>query len=136
MSKEVLLKIHTVQMVPGQLPEVMELQTEGTLRKFPDHVEISYVESQMTGLEGVETCFAIYGEEKVVLTRRGEKLNNEMVFVLGENRLPLRRGLWCTAHYRLRQRNQTQSSRGRIPGGIHRGGGAHHHGYQQLHCFL
>ena len=53
MSKVVLLKIHTVQMVPGQLPEVMELQTEGTLREFPDHVELSYVESQLTGLEGV-----------------------------------------------------------------------------------
>jgi len=84
MQKEVLLKIHTVQMVPGQFPEVMELQTEGTLRQHDDHVEISYVESQMTGLEGVETTFSVYGQDKVVLTRRGEKLNNEMVFILGE----------------------------------------------------
>ena len=84
MQKDVLLKIHTVQLVPGQLPEVMELQTEGALRQFSDHVEISYIESQMTGLEGVETTFKIYGQDKVILTRHGEKLNNEMVFLLGE----------------------------------------------------
>ena len=83
-EQNVLLKLHTVQMVPGEKPEVMELQTEGLLREYPDRVEISYVETQLTGLEGVETTFAVYGKEKVVLSRHGEKLNNEMVFILGE----------------------------------------------------
>ncbi len=83
-QQPVLMKLHTVQMVPGERPEVMELQTQGVLRRLPDRVELSYVETRLTGLEGVETTFAVYGEEKVVLTRKGEKLNNEMVFVLGE----------------------------------------------------
>lgn len=83
-QQPVLMKLHTVQLVPGEKPEVMELQTQGTLRQFPDRVELSYVETRLTGLEGVETIFAVYGEEKVILTRRGDKLNNQMVFVLGE----------------------------------------------------
>ena len=84
MTETVLLKIHTVQKVPGEMPEVMELQTEGTLCRYDDRVEISYVETRITGLEGVHTIFAVYGEEKVVLIRDGEKMKNEMVFLLGQ----------------------------------------------------
>ena len=84
MTEPVLLKIHTVQKVPGEAPEVMELQTEGTLSRFDDRVEISYVETRITGLEGVHTTFAVYGREKVVLTRDGDKMKNEMVFLLGQ----------------------------------------------------
>ncbi len=83
-EQAVLLKIHTVQLVPGEAPEVMELQTEGVLRQLEDRVEISYVETQITGLEGVETTFAVYGTEKVILTREGDKLRNTMVFQLGQ----------------------------------------------------
>lgn len=82
--KKVLLSIRTVQIVPDQLPEIMELQTEGLLTQYSDRVELSYVESEMTGLEGVTTTFAVYGKDKVILTRHGEKLNNEMQFFLGE----------------------------------------------------
>ena len=84
MTEQVLLKIHTVQKVPGEPPEIMELQTEGTLQQYDDRVEISYLETRITGLEGVHTTFAIYGKEKVVLTRSGEKMKNEMVFQLGQ----------------------------------------------------
>lgn len=83
-ERKVLLKIRTVQMVPGDLPEIMELQSEGVLRKFSDRVEISYLESEMTGLEGVTTTFTLYGGGKMALTRNGEKLKNQMVFRVGE----------------------------------------------------
>jgi len=83
-EQAVLLRIHTVQLVPGEPPEVMELQTEGVLRQLEDRVEISYVETRITGLEGVETTFAVYGTDKVILTRSGDKLNNTMVFQKGE----------------------------------------------------
>lgn len=83
-EQSVLLKIATIQQVPGDPPEVMELQTEGTLRRYEDRTEISYLETEVTGLEGVETSFSIYGNRKVVLTRNGEKLKNEMVFQVGE----------------------------------------------------
>ena len=84
MTEQVLLKIRTVQQVPGEPPEVMELQTEGTLQQHEDRVEISYLETRITGLEGVHTTFAIYGKEKVVLTRTGEKMKNDRVFQLGQ----------------------------------------------------
>ena len=61
MAQTVLLKIHTVQIVPGDAPEVMELQTEGTLRRFEDRVEISYVETRITGLEGVTGSVGLAG---------------------------------------------------------------------------
>jgi len=81
-EQAVLLRIHTVQLVPGEPPEVMELQTEGVLRQLEDRVEISYVETRITGLEGVETTFAVYGTDKVILTRKGA-LNSRMIFQKG-----------------------------------------------------
>lgn len=83
-ERKVLLKIRTVQMVPGDKPEVMELQSEGMLKKYADRVEISYLESKMTGLEGVTTTFTLYGGSKMALNRQGEKLKNKMLFEVGK----------------------------------------------------
>ena len=83
-ERKVLLKIRTVQMVPGDQPEIMELQSEGTLKRYDDRVETSYLESEMTGLEGVTTTFTLYGGSKMALTRNGEKLKNQMLFQIGE----------------------------------------------------
>lgn len=83
-QRKVLLKIRTVQMVPGDQPEVMELQSEGTLTKYDDRVEISYLESEMTGLDGVTTTFTLYGGSKMSLIRDGEKLKNKMLFQVGK----------------------------------------------------
>ena len=83
-ERKVLLTVRTVQLVPGELPDIMELQSEGVLQKFDDRVEISYLETQMTGLEGVTTTFTLYGDNEMTLTRDGEKLKNKMVFRVGE----------------------------------------------------
>lgn len=83
-ERKVLLKIRTVQLVPGDRPEIMELQSEGILKKFSDRVEISYPESELTGLEGVTTTFTIWGDKKLSLTRQGEKLKNKMLFEVGK----------------------------------------------------
>ena len=83
-QRKVLLKIRTVQLVPGDEPEVMELQSEGTLTQYADRVEISYPESEMTGLEGVTTTFTLYGDRKMSLVRDGEKLKNKMLFEVGK----------------------------------------------------
>lgn len=83
-AEEVLIRIRTVQAMPDEMPEVMELQSDGTLTRFPDHMELSYVESEVTGLEGVRTTFAVYGTERVELIRDGEKLKNRMTFQLGK----------------------------------------------------
>ncbi|MBQ7523045.1 MAG: DUF1934 domain-containing protein [Oscillospiraceae bacterium] len=82
-ERTVLLRIRTEQRAYGEEPEVMDLQTEGTLRQFADHVELSYMESAVTDLEGVETTFFIYGD-RVELVRDGEKLKNTMVFRVGK----------------------------------------------------
>lgn len=82
-ERSILLKIRTVQLVPGEKPEVMELQSAGTLREYPDRTEISYEETEMTGLDGVTTTFVLYAD-KMTLTRSGEKLKNKMVFQLGK----------------------------------------------------
>lgn len=82
-EQKLLLSIRTEQHVPGDKPEVMVLQSEGTLRRFEDRVEISYMETEMTGLEGVTTTFTLYPDQRMVLTRDGEKLKNQMIFQAG-----------------------------------------------------
>ena len=78
-----MLRIRTEQRVPGEDPEIMELQSEGTLAQYDDRTELTYVESAVTGLEGVTTTFVLY-EDRVVLIRDGEKLKNTMVFQVGK----------------------------------------------------
>ena len=83
-AEPILLKIRTTQMVPGDPPEIMELQSEGTMTRYDDRVELSYIETEMTGLEGVATTFTAYTDGTVVLTREGEKLRSRMRFSLNE----------------------------------------------------
>lgn len=78
-----MLRIRTEQRVPGEDPEIMELQSEGTLAQYDDRTELTYVESAVTGLEGVTTTFVLY-EDRVVLIRDGDKLKNTMVFQVGK----------------------------------------------------
>ena len=80
----VLLRIRSVQRTPGDKPEVMELQTEGTVTQKDDYTEVSYAESELTDLEGVTTTFRLYGDSRVVLIRDGEKLKNRMDFQMGK----------------------------------------------------
>ena len=82
-TKRVMLRIRTEQRVPGEDPEIMELQSEGTLAQYDDRTELTYVESAVTGLEGVTTTFVLY-DDRVVLIRDGEKLKNTMVFQVGK----------------------------------------------------
>ena len=84
MEKKILLKIRTEQQLPGDPRETMELQTVGTLKKKQDCTEISYEETQMTGLAGVRTSFFLYGKDRVVLQRSGAELKSRMDFRLGQ----------------------------------------------------
>ena len=83
-GKSVFLKIRTVQNVPGDAPQTMELQTTGTLTHREDCTELSYEETQMTGLAGVQTTFQLYGRDRVVLQRSGAELKSRMDFRLGQ----------------------------------------------------
>ena len=82
MSKiPVMLNVRGVQNYSDGEPEVIELTTEGTLEKQKEVWEISYEESDLTGLAGVTTAFRV-GPRGVVLKRTG-KLENQMIFMEG-----------------------------------------------------
>ena len=82
MSKiPVMLHIRGTQLYQDADPEVIELTTEGTLEKQKEVWEISYEESDLTGLAGVTTAFRV-GPRGVVLKRTG-KLQNQMIFMEG-----------------------------------------------------
>ena len=81
MRKEVVLSIQGRQMYTDQQPDVIELVTEGVMEKDGDVWQLSYAESDLTGLEGVFTAFLVEAD-KITLTRTG-KLNSQMVFQEG-----------------------------------------------------
>ena len=81
MKQEVVLRIRGQQSYDGQEPEVIELMTEGTMEFNDGGWDISYEETELTGLAGVTTTFRVE-PEKVILRRTG-KLRSEMMFQQG-----------------------------------------------------
>lgn len=77
MSK-VVLTIRGCQYYPEMEPEVIELVTEGTLLWNEGGWDISYEESDLTGLAGVHTTFRI--EPGQVTLQRTGKLHSQMIF--------------------------------------------------------
>ena len=78
MKRTVILAIQGRQNYPDQEPETIELVTEGTMEFVSGGWDISYEESELTGLAGVTTTFRVE-PGKVVLTRTGA-LKSQMVF--------------------------------------------------------
>ena len=78
MKQAVTLSIEGRQTYQDQEPEIIELVTDGTMEFRNGGWDISYEESELTGLAGVTTTFRIE-PEKVTLTRTGA-LNSTMVF--------------------------------------------------------
>ncbi len=81
MKQKVMLSIQGRQTYADQEPDNIELVTEGTMEFRDGGWDISYEESELTGLEGVFTTFRIE-PGKVTLSRSG-KLNSQMVFQQG-----------------------------------------------------
>lgn len=82
MKRPVMLSLRGRQSYRGQEPDVIELVSEGTMEYREGFWEISYEESELTGLEGVTTTFRIE-PGKVTLDRKGT-LNSQMVFEEGK----------------------------------------------------
>ena len=81
MKTPVMLAIEGRQSYVGQEPEIIRLDTEGT-REFRDGGwDITYEESELTGLAGVVTTFRVE-PGKVMLNREGA-LNSRMLFQEG-----------------------------------------------------
>ena len=81
MSIPVILSIQGRQTYVGQEPDVIRLDTEGTMEFRDGGWDITYEESELTGLAGVTTTFRVE-PEKVTLIRTG-KLTSTMVFQEG-----------------------------------------------------
>lgn len=81
MKTPVVLSIRGRQSYLDQEPEVIELVTEGVLEQKNGIWDLSYEESDLTGLQGVTTTFQI-APGKIVLTRTG-RLQSQMVFQEG-----------------------------------------------------
>ena len=78
MRKEVALSIQGRQTYEDQPPEIIELVTDGTMEFCDGGWDISYEETELTGLAGVTTIFRVE-PDKVTLTRKGA-LNSQMIF--------------------------------------------------------
>lgn len=81
MKRAVVLRIQGRQSYDGQEPDVIELVTEGTMEFTAGGWDISYEESELTGMSGVTTTFRV--EPGRVTLRRTGKLRSEMVFQEG-----------------------------------------------------
>ena len=81
MSKSVILSIEGRQRYVGQEPDVIRLDTEGTMTFRDGGWDITYEESELTGLAGVTTTFRVE-PGKVTLIRTGS-LVSTMVFQEG-----------------------------------------------------
>ena len=81
MKKTVILSICGRQYYVDQEPETIELVTEGTLEQVDGGWRLCYEESDLTGLQGVNTTFQVVG--KTVTLIRSGKLNSQMVFEEG-----------------------------------------------------
>lgn len=81
MKQDVVLRIRGRQAYDDQEPDVIELVTEGTMEFCNGGWDISYEETELTGMAGVTTTFRVE-PGKVVLRRTG-KLHSEMVFQEG-----------------------------------------------------
>ena len=81
MKQEVVLYIRGRQSYDGQEPDVIELVTDGTMEFRDGGWDISYEESDLTGLAGVTTTFRV--EPGKVTLRRTGKLRSEMIFQQG-----------------------------------------------------
>ena len=80
--RKAVLTICGSQYYPEMEPEVIELVTEGELCWNDGGWDISYEESDLTGLAGVHTTFRV--EPGQVTLRRTGKLRSEMIFREGQ----------------------------------------------------
>lgn len=81
MKKKVMLSVKGTQSYMDQEPEAIELVTEGILEETDGGWKLTYAETELTGMAGVETTFFVK-DDVVTLTRTG-KLSSEMVFKEG-----------------------------------------------------
>jgi len=81
-ARDVLLSIRGLQCDEDGEEQDVELTTAGKLYEDGGAVCLSYIESEMTGMEGVKTTFRVE-DGKIIMLREGA-LQSTMTFVEGE----------------------------------------------------
>lgn len=76
--KDVIISITGVQNYPQGSDDAVELVTEGKYSYRDGHGELSYMESELTGMQGTRTSFT-FSPDEVVLSREGT-LTSKMIF--------------------------------------------------------
>ncbi len=88
MTDNVIISIKGKQLYAESSPEEMELVTSGTLKRDSGgRYTISYLESELTGMEGTTTRLLIE-DGRVTLLREGST-NSQMVFEEGQRHLSM-----------------------------------------------
>lgn len=87
MENNVIITIQGMQNYEGQDADSMELVTEGRLEQVGDALQLSYEESELTGMKGTTTIFHVE-PDKVTLVRVGP-VSSEMVFQQGKRHMSL-----------------------------------------------
>lgn len=82
MSRPILLTICSLQSFMDEPPEETKLVTQGEMTVSDGAVELSYEETELTGLTGTTTVFRIE-KDRVLLLRRGA-VESKMTFVVGQ----------------------------------------------------
>lgn len=82
MTRPILLTIRSLQRFMDEPPEETKLVTQGEMTASDGAVELSYAESELTGLLGTTTVFRIE-KDRVLLMRRGA-VESKMTFVVGQ----------------------------------------------------
>ncbi len=87
MEESVVISVEGTQRMVGEEKQTVQIVTDGTMKREGDMVYLSYEESEMTGMEGTTTTFAV-GSDQVVLTRTGA-VQAQMVFEKGKRNVSL-----------------------------------------------
>lgn len=94
MKKPIILFVRGEQFYEGMEPEVTELTTEGLMTLDGGTTELSYEETELTGMKGTTTRFII--EEGVVALERTGMIQSRMEFRSGERSSSLYETPWGT----------------------------------------
>lgn len=87
MTQPVIISVEGTQRFIGEEKQTVQIVTEGLMKTVGDTVYLSYEESEVTGMEGTTTTFAVK-KDHVTLTRTGT-VESEMVFEKGKKNISL-----------------------------------------------
>ena len=87
MTEPVIISVEGTQRFIGEEKQTVQIVTEGLMKTVGDTVYLSYEESEVTGMEGTTTTFAVK-KDHVTLTRTGT-VESEMVFEKGKKNISL-----------------------------------------------